>query len=143
MAIRRDGDEVFTDMVFDRRQAGAPGLVHGGALAAACDDLFGFVLYVALVPAVTKTLQVDFISPVPLGQRHRIRARLVERDGRKLHMAAEGTGPDGDVHFTASALFIQVPRAHFERFGTFEDHPSLPDLEWGDAPVGQDPGGLQ
>lgn len=129
MEIRRDGDEVVTDIVFDHRQAGAPGLVHGGAVAAACDDLFGFVLYVARTPGVTKTLQVDYRSPVPLGEPHRIRARLVEREGRKLHMAAEGTAPDGGVRFTATALFIEVPRSHFEAFGTFEDHPGLTRLE--------------
>lgn len=129
MTIRRVGDEVLTDIVFDGRQAGAPGLVHGGAVAAACDDLFGFVLYVARTPAVTKTLQVEYLSPVPLGQPHRIRGRLVERDGRKLHMTAEGTAADGTVRFTATALFLTVPRSHFEAFGTFEDHPGLIRLE--------------
>ncbi|TCK27525.1 PaaI family thioesterase [Pseudonocardia endophytica] len=132
MAVRRDGDDVVTDIVFDERQAGAPGLAHGGAVAAACDDLFGFVLYLARTPAVTKTLQVEYFSPVPLGAAHRIRGRLVERDGRKLHMRAEGSADDGTVRFTATALFVQVPRSHFEAFGTFEDHPGLTRLEAGD-----------
>lgn len=129
MTIRRDGDEVVTDVVFDRRQAGAPGLAHGGAVAAACDDLFGFVLYLARTPGVTKTLQVEYFSPVPLGEPQTIRGRLVERDGRKLHMTGEGTAPDGTVRFTATALFLTVPRSHFEAFGRFEDHPGLRRLE--------------
>lgn len=132
MTIRREGDEVLTDIVFDRRQAGAPGLVHGGAVAAACDDLFGFVLYLVRTPAVTKSLQVDYRSPVPLGEPHRIRARLVGQDGRKLRMTAEGTAADGSVRFTATALFIEVPRSHFEQYGTFDDHPGLIRLETGD-----------
>ena len=121
----RDGDDVVVDLVFDDRQAGAPGLAHGGAVAAACDDLFGFVLYVARTAAVTRSLQVDYRSPVPLGETQRIRARLVERDGRKIHMAAEGNGPDGTLRFTSTALFIRVGRAHFEAFGSLGGHPGL------------------
>ena len=45
MQVRREGDEVVCEQTFDHRQVGAPGLAHGGAVAAACDDLFGFVLY--------------------------------------------------------------------------------------------------
>lgn len=116
---------VFTDLTFDQRQVGAPGLAHGGALAAACDDLFGFLLYAAKVPAVTRTLSVEYLAPVPLNAPHRIIASIKERDGRKLHVSAQAEGVDGEVKFTAKALFIIVPRSHFERFGDFKDHPAL------------------
>lgn len=129
MEIRRDGDEVVTDIVFDHRQAGAPG---ARALRGGRGRVRRRVRLHPLCrpdPRVTKTLQVDYRSPVPLGEPHRIRARLVEREGRKLHMAAEGAAPDGSVRFTATALFMEVPRSHFEAFGTFEDHPGLSRLE--------------
>lgn len=138
MRIHRHGDEVFTDIVFDTRQAGAPGLVHGGAVAAACDDLFGFVLHVVETPAVTRSLQVDYRAPVPLGVPHRITARQERRDGRKLYLVAEGVAPDGTVRFTAEALFLAVTRAHFERFGTFEDHPGLERMRWADKSADDD-----
>ena len=44
MTVFLSGQQVYTDVTFDERQAGAPGLAHGGAIAAACDDLFGFTL---------------------------------------------------------------------------------------------------
>jgi hypothetical protein len=60
--------------VFDRRQGGAPGLAPGGAVAAACDDLFGFLLYTVGEPAVTRSLEIGYRRPVELGVPYRIRA---------------------------------------------------------------------
>jgi acyl-coenzyme A thioesterase PaaI-like protein len=117
MRVVRVGNEVVTDLVLDRRHGGAPGLAHGGAVATACDDMFGFVLYLVGEAGVTRNLQVDYLTPTVLGRSYRIAARLDRREGRNLHMSAEGTGPDGRVAFTASALFIVVSRGHFERFG--------------------------
>lgn len=42
--VRRDGGRVVSEHVFDARHVGAPGIAHGGAVAAVVDDLFGFVL---------------------------------------------------------------------------------------------------
>lgn len=125
MRVERIGDEVVTDLVLDQRHVGAPGLAHGGTAAAACDDLFGFVLYLVGKPAVTRSLQVEYLAPTRLGASYRIVARLDSRDGRNLHMSAEGTGPDGRVAFTATALFRVVNRAHFERFGPPDLNPGL------------------
>ena len=63
LEVFRSGDEVYTDVTFDERHIGAPGLAHGGAVAAACDDLFGFTLWIALTPAVTRSLTVDYLAP--------------------------------------------------------------------------------
>ena len=117
MQVRREGADVVCDHVFDSRQVGAPGLAPGGAVAAACDDLFGFVLYLVAEPAVTRTLEVGYRRPVRLGITHRIRARLVHREGRKLHLVAEGTDPDGVLCFDARAVFIVVGIEHFTRYG--------------------------
>lgn len=43
----RSGDTVYADVTFDERHIGAPGLAHGGAIAAACDDVLGFALWIA------------------------------------------------------------------------------------------------
>lgn len=115
--VQRDGDTVVTDITFDPRHRGAPGLAHGGAISAACDDLFGFVLYLVEEVAVTRTLTVNYLAPVPLGQPHRITARLQHRHGRRLHLEATGTGPDGLTRFTAEALFLTVDHNHFAPHG--------------------------
>lgn len=125
MQVWRDGTEVFTDLTFQPHHVGAPGITHGGVVSAACDDLFGFVLYLAGVPAVTRNLSIDYQLPVELGQPHRITARLQHREGRKLHMNAEGIRGDGRIAFTATALFLVVELAHFQRFGLTDIHPGL------------------
>jgi len=117
MKVFRSGQQVYTDVVFDERHAGAPGLAHGGAIAAACDDLFGFTLWIAGAPAVTRNLAVDYLQPVPLRQPHRITAHVHAREGRSLHVSATGTGEAGVVRFTATARFIAVDVEHFAAHG--------------------------
>lgn len=117
MRVRRIGAEFVTELTFDPRQAGGPGLAHGGALATACDDLLGFAIFSVGEPAVTRSLQVQYHTPVLLGLPYRLSARLDRRDGRKLFLSAEGVAPDGVVAFSATALFIVVDFGHFERFG--------------------------
>ncbi|WP_079681782.1 PaaI family thioesterase [Mycobacteroides abscessus] len=117
MTVFRSGHEVYTDLVFDDKHAGAPGLAHGGAIAAACDDLFGFTLWIAGTPAVTRDLAVGYLRPVPLYQSHRIVARVDDHEGRTLHVSATGTGHDGVVRFTATATFIAVDAEHFAAHG--------------------------
>ncbi|EHR53555.1 acyl-coenzyme A thioesterase PaaI-like protein [Saccharomonospora amisosensis] len=121
LEVYRDGDSVATDVAFDARHRGAPGLAHGGAISAACDDLFGFVLYLVQEIAVTRTLTVNYLAPVPLGQPHRITARLQRRQGRRLHLEATGTGHDGVTRFIAEALFLVVDREHFTPHGADAD----------------------
>ena len=42
------------DVTFDERHIGAPGLAHGGVIAAACNDVLGLTLWIAGTPAVTR-----------------------------------------------------------------------------------------
>lgn len=116
LQVYRAGDEVLGDVTFAPKHAGAHGVVHGGVLATACDDLMAFLLYVLQQPAVTRSLQVDYLAPVPVGEPHRLVGRLVNQNGRRLTMAAEGRAADGVVRFSANAVFVTVDLAHFERF---------------------------
>lgn len=117
LVVYRDGDLVYGDVTFDERHIGAPGLAHGGAVAAACDDLLGFTLWITGTPAVTRSLTVEYLLPVPLHQSHRVAARIASRDGRALHVLGTGTGSDGVTRFTASAVFITVSTDHFAAHG--------------------------
>ncbi|WP_333890703.1 PaaI family thioesterase [Mycolicibacterium gadium] len=117
LRVYRSGDQVYSDVTFDERHIGAPGLAHGGAVAAACDDLLGFTLWIARTPAVTRSLTVEYLLPVSLHQPHRIAAHITARDGRALHLTATGTGGDGITRFTATALFISVDTDHFAIHG--------------------------
>lgn len=100
---------------------GAPGLIHGGVLAAAFDEVLGAANWLLLAPAVTGHLAVDFRKPVPVGQVVEIRARIDSVEGRKVSTSGIGCFADGTVVAEAQGLFIQVPLEHFARHGRRRD----------------------
>ncbi len=75
---------------------------------------WGFTLWIAGTPAVTRALTVQYLQPVPLHQPHRITAHITAREGgRALHVAAAGGVEEGVTRFTANAVFVVVDTAHF------------------------------
>lgn len=113
LAAYRRGDEVIAEYTFDQRHEGGPGLAHGGAVAAVCDDVLGHVLTLLGSPAVTRRLEVDYLKPVLLGETHRLVGRVEQVDGRKIWLTLEALAPDGQPRFTARGLFIKVGLEHF------------------------------
>lgn len=114
-----EGLSVHAEFTVSERHQGAPGLAHGGLLAAAFDEALGSLQWLLQVPSVTGRLETDFIRPVPVGSTVHIEAHIVGRAGRKIWSAAEGRvgSPDGPVVVTAAALFIVVPLEHFTAHG--------------------------
>jgi acyl-coenzyme A thioesterase PaaI-like protein len=97
---------------FDERHQAAPGLVHGGLVAAALDEACGLLATWYRFPAVTARIFVRYRQPVPINTELLVRARLVNERGRRLHVDSELT--DGsDVLAEARAAFLHVPLEHF------------------------------
>lgn len=97
---------------------GAPGLAHGGILAAAFDEALGAAVgNLVQRPAVTGKLETDFVRPVPVGSTLLITTRVDGVAGRKLYVSAEGRldAEDGPVAVRARALFVEVGFEHFTR----------------------------
>jgi acyl-coenzyme A thioesterase PaaI-like protein len=94
---------------------GAPGLAHGGVLAAALDEALGTAAWMLGSRYVTGRLETDFLSPVPVGSTVHLRSWCTGVDGRKAYLEAEGRigSPDGPMAVRAAALFIEVPEEHF------------------------------
>jgi acyl-coenzyme A thioesterase PaaI-like protein len=102
---------------------GAPGLIHGGLLATAFDEVMGSVSWLLRVPAVTGRLETDFLAPVPVGRVVHFRAWCVGRAGRKVYHRAEACldSPQGPLVAKAAALFVVVGLEHFVSNGRSED----------------------
>lgn len=116
LKLRVDGERVLGSVRFDRRQEGAPGFAHGGAVATVLDDALGTVLILVQRPAVTANLNVDFRAPAFLGRELSVEAQCERIDGRKLHLV--GRILDGEVIVAEGrALFIEVDIEHFRRGG--------------------------
>ncbi|WP_067539818.1 PaaI family thioesterase [Nocardia crassostreae] len=112
----RRGDTVSGTFMLDHRHQGAPGVAHGGIVAAALDEACGAILVPLALPAVTVKLDVDFRAPARLHREFVVTSLLSGRDGRKLFIDAVLT--DGDtVVATGRAIFVEVDPAHFTRLG--------------------------
>jgi acyl-CoA thioesterase FadM len=84
-------------------------------VAAAFDDLFGFLLYRVGELAVTRSLTVEYLRPVLLGLDYGFTAYVRDRTGRRLHVDAAATDEDGRQVATAHATFVTVDVEHFEQ----------------------------
>lgn len=110
--VRFEGDEVVADLILRRAFEGAPGRAHGGIVAAAFDDVTGFIIGRLGEPAFTGELTVRFVAPVPVDEELVVRARLESRERRKLLITAEATAA-GAVVATCRAIYITVDPSVF------------------------------
>jgi acyl-coenzyme A thioesterase PaaI-like protein len=112
LEVRFDSDEVIADLVLRRAFEGAPGRAHGGIVAAAFDDVTGFVIGKLQEPAFTGELTVRYLAAVPVDEALEIRARLDGRERRKLFISAE-LRTSGAVVATCRAVYITVDLSRF------------------------------
>ena len=107
--------DVVARVVLRRAFEGAPGRAHGGIVAAVFDDVTGFVIGQLREPAFTGELTVRYEQPVPIETALEMRARLVDRERRKLFITAECR--DGEtVVATCKAIYITVDPSRFAGF---------------------------
>lgn len=107
---------VSFDLVCGSGFEGGPGVAHGGWTAATLDEMLGTVamLYDALT--VTKSLKVDFLKPVPIGQPLVGRSWNDHKEGHHWHNEGEiALAATGAILARASGIFSQRPPDHFRR----------------------------
>ena len=109
----REGVEEYeARFSFDDRHQGAPGIVHGGLVAAALDEACGLLATWYRFPVVTARMFVHFRRPVPINAELVVRAELEDRRGRRIRV--RGRLSDGDeILADARAAFAHVPLEHF------------------------------
>lgn len=112
LEVRFDNGEVVADVVLRRAFEGAPGRAHGGIVAAAFDDVTGFVIGQLQEPAFTGELTVRYLAAVPVDEPLEIRARLDGRERRKLFISAELRTVEAVVA-RCRAVYITVDLSRF------------------------------
>jgi acyl-coenzyme A thioesterase PaaI-like protein len=115
VVARKVGEEIRTTYTFGARHSGAPGIAHGGTVAALVDDVCGFLLFVVRQPAVTRKLEVEYLKPVLVGVPYDVVAKVDRFEGRKLFVSCEGRNPDGELVFRGGGLFLVVDVSHFDQ----------------------------
>lgn len=118
-----EGAAVTAEFEVGEAHQGAPGLIHGGLLTLAFDEVMGSLQWLLRIPAVTGRLETDFLKPVPVGRTVHFSASCVGVHGRKLFHRAEGRldGPEGTLVAQAAALFVEVRLQHFTEHGRAEE----------------------
>jgi acyl-coenzyme A thioesterase PaaI-like protein len=115
LRVRRVSDRIHGEVVFAVDHAGAPGYAHGGAVATALDDAFGFLAMLGGRPAVTARLEVDYRAPVLVGVPLTVEAwdESPGDGGRTRRLRAVLRDAQGATLAEASGLFVVVDPSHF------------------------------
>ena len=98
---------------FSSAYEGAPGLLHGGVLAAAFDELLGLATVFSGGAGMTRDLRVRYLRPTPIGVELCFTGRLDRTLGRRLFVSAE-VEANGIRTAEASGVFIAVGGEKFE-----------------------------
>jgi acyl-coenzyme A thioesterase PaaI-like protein len=88
MDLGMEGEIAVGSVTFGPPFEGIPGHVHGGLVAAAFDQLFGYLQVKRGMGALTRVLTVHYRRPTPLLTPLRIEAHGVRIEGRVFHVAA-------------------------------------------------------
>ena len=108
------GDRVYGNVNFGSAYEGPPGCVHGGAIAAAFDEVLGFAQSVTGRPGMTGTLVVKYRQPTPLRTDLRFEASVARSTGRKNFV--EGRLCAGELLCAeAEGIFVSIGRERFEQ----------------------------
>jgi acyl-coenzyme A thioesterase PaaI-like protein len=108
-------------VTFGSAYEGPPGSVHGGFVAAAFDEVLGYVQSLGERPGMTGTLIVKYRSPTPLHRELRFEAELVRMEGRKIFTTARVIG-EGRVCAEAEGIFVSVARERFAELEQLRAH---------------------
>lgn len=106
VALKRVGEELHGEHVFDAPYNGPPTAVHGGVIALTFDELLGAVGVINDVAGFTGELTVRYRALTPIGLPIKMRGWIDRTEGRKTWI--RGTFHDGDTLCAeATGLFIR------------------------------------
>jgi uncharacterized protein (TIGR00369 family) len=91
-----------------RRYTGPPGHAHGGIIATILDEAMGKVNKLHKVLALTKNMEIEYLRPVPLGQKLTVIGREQQNTGRQYTNVAEISNEKGEVLARSTGTFIAV-----------------------------------
>jgi hypothetical protein len=105
------GDSTYGHATYGETYEGPPGLVHGGYVIAAFDDLLGVAQAASGVAGFTGTLEVKLHRGTPLHRRIDYEAGVLSQEGRKV-VAWGRSLLDGVVLAEATGIFIEPRGGH-------------------------------
>ncbi len=100
-----------------QRYTGPPGHSHGGIIATILDEAMGKVNKFRNVLALTKSMQVEYLKPVPLNKPLTVTGYEQSVEGRKHINVAEISNEAGVILARSTGTFIAIdPAKMFSKF---------------------------
>jgi acyl-coenzyme A thioesterase PaaI-like protein len=103
-----EGDDYVTSLEVRPEYQGWAGIVHGGLLATALDEVMARLLWEKEINAITGRLEVRYHQPVPVGEILNLRGRITRQRPPIVETTAEAARPDGTVVAEAKAVSKEV-----------------------------------
>ena len=115
---RRTDDGTWeSDFVPAASHCGWPGVVHGGVLAAALDEISGYVVFGEGLAAVTTSMNITYQTPATPGEALLVRARPAHVTRRIVDTSGEILRADGTVIASCRARFLVLTGAQIKEIG--------------------------
>jgi len=118
MAFERDGETVVSRTQLGPDYAGYPAFAHGGVVATMLDEAMGWaMLHLAGRHGVTRSLNVTYRRPVPLGRELVVRARVTDLAEREAQIESTVEDSRGRMlaHGAGSWVVVRDERARQRR----------------------------
>jgi acyl-coenzyme A thioesterase PaaI-like protein len=107
---------VVSEIQCPRDNEGGRNVAHGGWTAGILDEMVGHAVIMRDEFAVTGTLRIKFVKPVPIERPLIGRATIVRREGRRVFVDASlELAGNGVVVASADAILVRRPADHFDR----------------------------
>jgi acyl-coenzyme A thioesterase PaaI-like protein len=100
---------------FGNAYEGAPGILHGGFLAAAFDEILGMATVFSGGPGMTRELSVHYLWPTPIDVDLEFEGHFDRAEGRRIFVSSEVLAA-GVRTAHASGVFTAVGGEKFEAF---------------------------
>jgi len=104
----------YVRVLFHVETQGAPGIVHGGAIASVMDEAMGGVAFLNHLPAVTASLTLNYHKPLPVETAMYITTSIEKTEGKRVYIVGKMFDGDGVLFADSKGIFVKVPH---ERIG--------------------------
>jgi uncharacterized protein (TIGR00369 family) len=123
MRFYTDGESVYSQLRVPEHLCGWSNIVHGGILSTILDETMSWTaIHLLKRIALTRSMTLEFVKPMQIGDRLEARARLRETNG-KNDAVTEGViyDPIGDACARATAVFKVFSPAVARRLGIADE----------------------
>jgi uncharacterized protein (TIGR00369 family) len=115
--LDEEARHAFCKFKLARRFQGPPGHAHGGIIATILDEAMGKINKLSNVIALTKSMNIEYVKPVPLGKQLTVIGRAQSINGREHINLAEISNEKGELLARSIGMFIAIDAAKmFKQF---------------------------